>query len=107
MSQLLSKSVKSHPGRIPSLKHTFFSLRCDFGATPSRFKTPTGTMTEMGADADDVTCSCGGITEQYSIGLFGFGERPMGDGISPYGEFITEAASIPADASCVCRAPAF
>lgn len=89
---------------------TFFSLRCDFGATPSRFKTPTGTRTDIGADADDVlTCSCGGITEQYSIGLFGFGfgERPIGDGISPYGEFITEAASTPADASFVCPAPAF
>lgn len=82
---------------------TFFSLRWDFGATPSRFKTPTGTRTEIGVDADDVTCSCGGMTEQYSIGLLGFGERV---GMSPYGEFITEAASTPADASFCC-APAF
>lgn len=111
VSQLLSRSVKSHPGRMPSLNMTFFSLRCDFGATPSRFNTPTGTSTEIGADADDAkaTCSCGGITEQYSIGLlgFGFGERPIGDGISPYGEFITEAASTPADASFADRASAF
>lgn len=42
-SQLLSNSVKSQPGRIPSLKITFFSLRCDLGGTPSRFSTPTGT----------------------------------------------------------------
>lgn len=99
-SQLLSRSVKSHPGRIPSLNMTFFSLRCDFDGAPSRFKTPTGTITEIGADADDVTCWCGGITEQYSMGLFGFGERAIDDDISSYG-FITDAASASPDPSSI------
>lgn len=42
--------------------------------SPSRFKTPTtGTNTDGGLGWVGPTCNKGGIVEQYSIGLFGFG----------------------------------
>lgn len=40
---------------------------------PSRFRTLTGTKTEGGDGCVGPTCKGGGIVEQYSIGLFGFG----------------------------------
>lgn len=40
---------------------------------PFRFKTPTGTMTVGGFWFTLETCCKGGTTEQYSIGLLGFG----------------------------------
>lgn len=40
---------------------------------PSRFKTLTGTKTEGGDGCVGPTCRGGGIVEQYSIGLLGFG----------------------------------
>lgn len=49
---------------------------------------------------DDATCCSGGMTEQYSIGLLGFGERcAIGDGISILYDWfgsIADATSIPA-----------
>lgn len=40
---------------------------------PSRLRTLTGTKTEGGDGCVGPTCKGGGIVEQYSIGLFGFG----------------------------------
>lgn len=43
---------------------------------PSRFKTPTGTITVGGGGKPPDNCCKGGIVEQYSIGLFGLGCFP-------------------------------
>lgn len=57
----------------------------DFGPSgrcfvlPSLLRTPTGTITVGGDGKLPANCCKGGIVEQYSIGLFGFGCLPYND----------------------------
>lgn len=72
----LEESVASPLGRMPSANQTLLCSRGREPSEPGCLRTPTGTMTVGGGELSaPEACACcrGGIVEQYSDGLLGFG----------------------------------